>query len=49
MITHCPYGQISYKWTITGNNLNMDISIPQNITADIFVPNWQGKILKRLR
>lgn len=46
---NCSYGLISCKWTITGNKLNMDVSIPQNTTADISVPDWQGKNIKTVK
>ncbi|HEY9197247.1 MAG TPA: alpha-L-rhamnosidase C-terminal domain-containing protein, partial [Mucilaginibacter sp.] len=39
----CPYGSISCKWETIANKLNMNVTIPQNTTADIFVPDFQGK------
>ncbi|MEO6150512.1 MAG: glycoside hydrolase family 78 protein [Mucilaginibacter sp.] len=42
----CPFGKISSKWKITGNKLTMDVTIPQNTTADIYVPDAAGKNYK---
>jgi len=39
----CPYGTIKSNWKITGGKFALDITIPQNTTADIFVPDVQGK------
>jgi len=39
----CPYGIIKSSWKITDNRFAIDITIPQNTTADIFVPDVQGK------
>lgn len=43
----CPYGNISCKWKITAKKLNMTVTIPQNTTADIFVPDYEGKNYKK--
>jgi len=43
----CPYGSISCKWGIIANKLNMNVTIPQNTTADIFVPDFQGKTYQK--
>ena len=40
---NCPYGTIKSNWKITGGKFALDITIPQNTTADIFVPDVQGK------
>lgn len=39
----CTYGKITSKWKITGDRLSMDVTIPANTTADIYVPDAQGK------
>ncbi|MGY3052439.1 alpha-L-rhamnosidase [Pedobacter sp. UYEF25] len=39
----CAYGTIASKWKINDNKLDMTVTIPPNTTADIFVPNAQGK------
>jgi alpha-L-rhamnosidase len=39
----CAYGTIASKWEITGNKLDMTVTIPQNTTAEIFIPDYQGK------
>jgi alpha-L-rhamnosidase len=43
----CPYGHISSKWKIEGNKLDMTVTIPQNTTADIFVPDALGKTYQK--
>ncbi|WP_184550073.1 glycoside hydrolase family 78 protein [Mucilaginibacter sp. FT3.2] len=43
----CPYGRINSKWKIEGNKLDMTVTIPSNTTADIFVPDAQGKTYKK--
>ena len=43
----CMYGTIASKWKITGNKLDMTVTIPPNTTADIFVPNAQGDDYKK--
>ncbi|WP_121812109.1 glycoside hydrolase family 78 protein [Mucilaginibacter kameinonensis] len=44
----CPYGSISCKWEIIANKLNMNVTIPQNTTADIFIPDFQGKTYQKI-
>ncbi|MFA6245392.1 MAG: glycoside hydrolase family 78 protein [Mucilaginibacter sp.] len=44
----CPYGRIESKWKISGNKLDMTVTIPPNTTADIFIPNAQGKSYKKV-
>jgi alpha-L-rhamnosidase len=39
----CPYGHIQSKWEIIDGKLEFNVTIPQNTTADIFVPDAQGK------
>lgn len=39
----CPYGHIESRWEITDGKLALTVIIPQNTTADIFVPDAQGK------
>jgi hypothetical protein len=43
----CPYGRIHCKWEVVGERLDMTVTIPQNTTAEVFVPDWQGKNYKR--
>lgn len=44
----CPYGHISSKWKIEGGKLDMTVTIPQNTTADIFVPDALGKTYQKV-
>lgn len=32
------YGTVSSRWTINGNELTLDVEIPANTTADIYIP-----------
>jgi alpha-L-rhamnosidase len=43
----CSYGTIHCKWMIVGEKLDMVVTIPQNTTAEVFVPDWQGKTYKK--
>lgn len=43
----CSYGTIHSKWTIDGDKLDMVVTIPQNTTADVFVPDAHGKTYKK--
>lgn len=43
----CPYGHISSKWKIEAGKLDMTVTIPANTTADIFVPDVEGKTYKK--
>jgi alpha-L-rhamnosidase len=43
----CPYGHISSKWKIDAGKLDMTVVIPPNTTADIFVPDAQGKTYQK--
>ena len=43
----CGYGIIHSKWTIDGDKLDMVVTIPQNTTADVFVPDAHGKTYKK--
>ncbi|RYY33287.1 MAG: alpha-L-rhamnosidase, partial [Sphingobacteriaceae bacterium] len=40
------YGKIVSNWAITNNKLNLDVTIPPNTTADIYVPDASGKDYK---
>jgi len=40
------YGTISSKWRIEDNKLKLDVTIPPNTTAQIWVPDAQGKSYK---
>ncbi|RYE16873.1 MAG: alpha-L-rhamnosidase, partial [Sphingobacteriales bacterium] len=42
-----PYGKIISKWKIADNKLTMDVTIPKNTTADIYVPDAAGKDYKK--
>lgn len=35
---HCPYGWIKSKWTKTGNSFELNVTIPANTTATIYLP-----------
>jgi alpha-L-rhamnosidase len=37
-------GHISSSWKLTGNNLNMDVTIPANTTATVYVPSTDGNV-----
>lgn len=39
----CPYGKISVDWAIEAGKLTMRVTVPQNTTADIYVPDAAGK------
>ncbi len=43
----CPYGRIHCKWALSGDKLEMTVNIPQNTTADVYVPDGHGKQYKR--
>lgn len=43
----CPYGHISSKWKIEAGKLDMTVIIPPNTTADVFVPDAQGKTYQK--
>jgi alpha-L-rhamnosidase len=43
----CSYGTIHSKWKIDADKLDMMVSIPQNTTADIYVPDAQGRTYKK--
>lgn len=43
----CPYGRISSKWKIEAGKLDLVVTIPPNTTADIFVPDAQGKTYQK--
>lgn len=43
----CPYGHISSKWKIEAGKLDLTVSIPPNTTADVFVPDAQGKTYQK--
>jgi alpha-L-rhamnosidase len=32
------YGPVSSSWTINGNDLTLEVEIPANTTADIYIP-----------
>jgi alpha-L-rhamnosidase len=40
---YCPSGTIKSRWEIADNKLKMDVTIPANTTADIYVPDASGK------
>ena len=35
-----PYGRIVSNWKREGNKLVMDITVPANTTADVYLPFW---------
>jgi alpha-L-rhamnosidase len=39
------YGKASSSWSLDSGKLNMDIIIPPNTTADIFIPSDSGKAI----
>jgi len=43
----CPYGLIKSRWEIADQKLELTVTIPQNTTADVFVPDAQGKNYKK--
>jgi alpha-L-rhamnosidase len=43
----CPYGHINSKWKIVDNKFDLSVTIPQNTTADVFVPDAHGKNYKK--
>ncbi|SEB06576.1 glycoside hydrolase family 78 protein [Pedobacter hartonius] len=43
----CPYGQIKSRWEIADQKLELNVTIPQNTTADVFVPDAQGRNYKK--
>ncbi|MBK0379684.1 glycoside hydrolase family 78 protein [Mucilaginibacter segetis] len=43
------YGTISCKWQITGSKLDMTVTIPQNTTAVIYVPDAQQNDYKEYK
>jgi alpha-L-rhamnosidase len=38
-----PHGRIVSNWKLTGRRLTMNVTIPANTTATIYVPAWPGK------
>jgi alpha-L-rhamnosidase len=43
---HSPYGMISSKWSLDEGELTMDISIPVNTTAMVYIPTDSPETIK---
>jgi alpha-L-rhamnosidase len=41
-----PYGEIRSEWTKTGKAVTMNISVPANTTALVYIPFSAGSVLK---
>jgi alpha-L-rhamnosidase len=35
-----PFGKITSNWSITGNTFNLDVEVPANTTATVYVPDY---------
>jgi alpha-L-rhamnosidase len=44
---NCSYGTIRSKWKIDGDKFDIVVSIPQNTTADVYVPDIHGTTYKK--
>lgn len=42
---HSMYGQISSKWVLDGQKINLEIRIPPNTYATIYLPDAAGKVV----